>query len=250
MAFVLFERGELGQGIQLSEQSIQFADQAGLIASSIGLRSELAWMYSYCGALEKGLTVIEQALKVADEKQPAWKAFPQAGHIRMYLLQGDIKSARQIAGGALLEPISIPYARYTIFLCLANIELAVSKGDYQLALTLIEDLLSEVFPLTRVDVPDVLRWKGIALYRLGRIKESHEALTEACSLAKGFGCNLHLWRVLAELADVNAMLGNPEEARANRAEASTLIEQIAESLREVGLRESFLNQPRVQKVLL
>ena len=58
MSFVLLERGELGRGIQLAEQSVQLADQAGLIASSIGLRSELAWIYSYCGALEKGLGII------------------------------------------------------------------------------------------------------------------------------------------------------------------------------------------------
>jgi tetratricopeptide (TPR) repeat protein len=249
VAFVHFERGDLGQGIQLSEQSIQLADQAGLIASSIGLRSELAWVYSYCGALEKGLAVIERALQIAEVKQPAWKAFPQAAHIRMYLLQGDTQAARHIAGETLFEPISLPYARYTIFLCLANIELAVSRGDPERALALVDDLLKEVSPLTRVDVPDVLRWKGIALHQLGRINEAHQALAGARSRAKGFDCRLHLWPVLAELADVNAELGNHSEARANRADASVIIEEIADSLREVGLRESFLNQPRVQRVM-
>ena len=248
MAFVLLERGELGRGIQLAEQSVQLADKAGLIASGIGLRSELSWIYSYCGALEKGLGVIEQALEIAATKQPAWKAFPQAAKVRMYLIQGDVQSAERVAGNTIIEPISIPYARYTIFLCLANIELAFAKGDHQLALELAEDLLNEVRPLTRVDVPDVLRWKGKALSGLGRLKESHQVLTQACSLAEELGCNLHLWPLLADLANVNTMLENHQEAEANWVQARGVVEQVAASLHEVGLRDSFLKQPRVQKL--
>jgi tetratricopeptide (TPR) repeat protein len=249
MAFVHLERGELGRGTQLAEQSVQFADRAGLIASAIGLRSELAWIYSYCGALEKGLEIVDKAFQVAETKQPAWRAFPQAAKIRMVLLQGDVQSAQQVAGDTLLEPISIPYARYTIFLSLANIELAVSKGDNPLALALIEDLLIEVLPLTRVDVPDVLRWKAKALHGLGRSDESLQILMDARSLAEEFGCDLHLWPVLAELADVNSRLGDHKEAEANREEARRIVERIAESLREIGLRDSFLDQPRVQKLI-
>jgi len=249
MSFVLFERGELGGGIQLAEQSIQLADQAGLIASGIALRSELAWIYSYCGALERGLEVVDKAFQVAEMKQPAWKAFPQAAKIRMYLLQGDVPSAQQAAGDTPLAPISIPYARYTIFLSLANIELAVSRGDHQLALTLVEGLLNEVFPLTRMDIPDVLRWKAKVLQGLGRDQEALQVLRKARSLSEEFGCGLHLWPILAELADINEKVGNHEEARANRQGAYQIVMQIAESLREVGLRDSFLNQARVRKLI-
>jgi tetratricopeptide (TPR) repeat protein len=249
VAFVLLERGELGRGIQLAEQSVQLADRAGLIASAIGLRSELSWIYAYCGALEKGLEVVDKAHQVAETKQPAWKAFPQAAKIRMLLLQGDRQSAQQAAGDNLLEPISIPYARYTIFLSLANIELAVSRGDHSLALALAEDLLTEVFPLTRVDVPDVLRWKAKALHGLERSDEALQVLTEARRLSEEFGGDLHLWPILAELAEVNSNLGNQEEAQANRESARRIVEQIAESLREVGLSESFMNQFRVQRLM-
>ncbi len=249
VAFVLLERGELGRGIQLAEQSVQLADRAGLIASAIGLRSELAWIYAYCGALEKGLEIVDKAYQVAETKQPAWKAFPQAAIIRMLLLHGDVQSARQAAGDNLLEPISIPYARYTIFLSLANIELAVSTGDHSLALALAEDLLSEVLPLTRVDVPDVLRWKAGALHGLGRSDEALQVLTEARSLSEAFGGDLHLWPILADLADVNSKLGDDMQAQANRQGARQIVQRIAESLREIGLTESFMNQPRVQRLM-
>lgn len=249
IAFVLFERGELGQGLPLAEHSTQLADRAGLIASGIGLRSELAWIYSYCGAPEKGLEFLDQAFQVAETKQPAWRPFPQAAMVRMYLLQDDVPSAQKAAGERLIEPISIPYARYTIFVGLANIELAVGMKDYQRALTLADNLLLEVRPLTRVDIPDLLRWKGKALHGLGRLAEAISVLTEARSLAEESNCCLHLWPILADLAGVHAELGDHEPAESTRAEARRIVEQIAGSLHEVGLRYTFLNQRRVREVM-
>jgi class 3 adenylate cyclase/tetratricopeptide (TPR) repeat protein len=249
MAFVCFENGQLGRGIQLAEQSIQLADQAGLIASSISLRAELALVYMHCGESKKAYSIIEQALQVAEAKQPAWRTFPQAVKVRMHLLEGDLRSAEETAGSEPIQPTSIPYARYTIFVCLANIELAIAKKEYDKALALIEELLTEVSPLTRVDVPDVLRWKGIALMGLNRNDEALQTLTLACSLAKESDSNFNLWSALASLADVNSKLGNKKEASTNKDEAQKVIRQIAESLRELELHDSFLNQPRVRKLI-
>jgi len=193
--------------------------------------------------------LIEQALQVAEEKQPAWKAFPQAAKIRIYLLQGDVQAAIQFAGNELYEAISIPYARYTIFLCLANIELAIARGDHELGLQLIEKLLNEVTPLTRVDVPEVMRWKGIALTGLGRYDEARRALTEACSLARGLDAQPQLWCILASLSTINSKLGYLKEAQENREEAQAITQQLAESLQEVELGTSFTNQPQVQALM-
>ena len=248
IAFVYFESGRLGQGIQFAEKGVAFGDQAGMIAINT-MRCELAWIYAYCGAYERGFELIDRAIQQAQAHQPAWVTFPQATKVRMHLLQGDLRSAEQTAGGELLKPISIPYARYTIFLCLANIELAVVQERYEDALSLIEELLGEVTPLTRVDVPDVMRWKGTALLGLDRTDEALHVLTEACSLASGMGANPQLSLILASLADVNAKVGNDKEAASNRSEARKIVEQIAESLREIGLRDSFLSQPRVQVLI-
>jgi class 3 adenylate cyclase/tetratricopeptide (TPR) repeat protein len=249
IAFVYLEKGQFSKCMPLALQSTEAADQAGLIASSIGVRSELGLAYVYCGALDQGLKLIERAYQVAQEKQPAWSVFPQAAKVRAYLLHGNIASAQKVAGDALLEPISIPYARYTIFLCMANIELAVSTGQHEQALKLIDDLLDEVLPLTHVDVPDVLRWKGKALAALDRLPEAHQVLTEACSMAKEMGAAPQLWPILASLAKVNSKMGNEKEAAANIEQARSIIEQIAGDLREIGLRESFLNRRQVQSVL-
>lgn len=118
-----------------------------------------------------------------------------------------------------------------------------------MALALTEDLLTEVSPLTPVDIPEVLRWKAKALLGLGRDDKALQVLMEARSLAEEFGCNLHLWQVVAEMADVSTRLGNPVEAQAYREAAGRILEQITRSLQDVGLAESFRNQPRVQRLL-
>jgi class 3 adenylate cyclase/tetratricopeptide (TPR) repeat protein len=249
MTFVLLQKGQLGTAIPLGEHSTRQADEAGLIASSITLRSELAWVHAFCGAFDKAHLLTAQAMQFAESKQPAWRAFPQAALVRIHLLHGDIESAQRAAGDVPLQPTSIPYARFTIFVLLANIELAYAKGDYATALLMTDELLDEVTPLTRLDVPDVLRWKGLILMNLDRDEEALRVLTEACSLTNGIGANLQLWLTLSSLADVNTKLGNDKEAESNLEQAHKIVEQIAESLREMGLAESFLNQPQVQKVM-
>ena len=84
---------------------------------------------------------------------------------------------------------------------------------------------------------------------LNRNDEALHVLTEACLLAKRIGSNPQLWLILVNLADVTLKLGKDTEAESNRAEARKIVEQIAESLRELGLRDSFLNQSRVQKLM-
>ena len=249
MAFVYFENGELGRGIQLAERSVGLADQAGLMASSISLRSELGWGYAYCGAFEKGLSLTIQPLQIADARQPAWRSFPLASKARIYIMKGDLDSARETIGESPLEPTTIPYARYTIFVCLANLEFAYAKGDYPQVLKLADELLAEVKPLTRVDVPDVLRLKGLALLGLNRLDEALHVLTEACSLAKEIGAHLQLWSSLAGLADVQLKLGKRKESEDSLAEARAIVAQMAESLRQIGLAESFLSQSQVQKLM-
>ncbi|NOH04459.1 MAG: hypothetical protein HND47_22060 [Chloroflexi bacterium] len=192
---------------------------------------------------------MSQAAQFAESKQPAWRTFPQAALVRIHLLHGDIDSARRAAGDAPIRPISIPYARFTIFIALANIELAYARGDFSTALSLANQLLAETELLTRLDVPDVLRWKGLALSAMDRKDEALQCLTEACSRAVKMGANLQLWLSYATLADVQEKLGNHREARSNRNEAHKIIAQIAESLHEVGFADSFLNQPYVQKLM-
>ena len=184
----------------------------------------------------------------AKAKQPLWIALPFAAKVRLHLLKGEIKEAARVAGPEPLGFISIPYPRYSVLVGMANVELALAQKDYASALSMVDDLLALVAPVTRVDVPEVMSRRADALLGLERVEEAHQVLTQACSLAKGLGSKHSLWSIFIRLADINAILGNDQEAESNRADARRIVEQIAESLREIGLGDSFLNQPQVQKL--
>ena len=84
---------------------------------------------------------------------------------------------------------------------------------------------------------------------LGRLDESQQVLSEARSLAEGIGCRLHLWPILADLAEVQAKLGRQQDAEDNLEAGRNIASQVAESLGEIRLTETFLNQPRVRKLI-
>ena len=164
-------------------------------------------------------------------------------------MQGDLESARSIAGSIPLQPIPIPYPHYTIIVHLANVNLALAQADYAHALALVEDLLTEVLPLTRTNLPQVFQQKASALIGLNRLDEAHQTLNQACSLAEEMDSRHHLWSVYLDLADINARLDQPEKAKAYRKKARLIVEEIAEGLEQIGIGVSFLKQPRIRTLM-
>jgi tetratricopeptide (TPR) repeat protein len=246
LSLVHFDQGRIRQGIQTSEQCVTTGDQAGLMASSIAHRAELGWYFGHYGAFEKGFEAAEKALQLADEEQSNFRTFPLAIIILLHLMKGDLESAQHMAGPAPLRPISIPYAHYTITVRLANVELSLAQGNYAHALSLADALLEEVTPLIRLNIPLVLQRRASALIGLNRIDEAHQILTQACSLAEEMDSRHHLWSIYIDLAEVNVCLEHNDEAETFRQKAREIIEVIADDLQEIDLKDSFLEQPRVQ----
>ncbi len=161
-------------------------------------------MLGYYGAIQKGLELVDQALDFVEKKRPEWRDLPLAIKVRLHLLQGDISGAEQAAGPALLRPISIPYARYKILIGLANVELAMARGDHEQALQLVEQLLFEAAPLTiRPEVPETIRIKGDILMKLGHFDQALQTLSrgsypggENYIHAMSCGPSCPVWRLL------------------------------------------------------
>src|SRR5690349_7728463 len=98
IGFVKIDRGEIGQAIQLSHEAILMGDSASLLASTLGARSDLAWIYGKYGGLEKGVALVAEALEITEVKQPAWRAVPLAVKVRLHLLHGESSLAEEIVG--------------------------------------------------------------------------------------------------------------------------------------------------------
>ncbi len=232
---VHFDRGEADLAIQMANESIALGDKSGLLASSVALRCDLAWAYGCYGAIEKGFTIAQEALDIVNAKNPDWKPLCTAVMIRLSLLNGDVQKAKEYVGNSVLQPISIPYPHYTIMIGLANVELAIAQKNFEAALSLVDVLFTEVSPLTRAGIPEVLHDKAKALLGLERVEQAHQILMEARSLASGMGSDQHLWQILSLLVEVE---DKQEEAR-------QIIKRIADRLESAGLRASFLERAKV-----
>jgi predicted ATPase/class 3 adenylate cyclase len=242
-----FDLGEADLAIQTANEAIKFGDQSGLLASSIAVRSDLAWTYGCYGALEKGFELATEALRVVKEKQPDWESLPRASLIRLSLLKGDLDGAKAHASACKIEPISIPYPHYTILVSLANVELAFAVEDYEKALLLTNDLLEQVIAIARPGISEVLYHKAKALVALGRLEEASQMLTEARSLAEELGIIQALWPVLFLQAKIETRKGDTGKARILEAEGEKIVNGIAQRLEAAGLRQSFLDQARAWK---
>jgi class 3 adenylate cyclase/tetratricopeptide (TPR) repeat protein len=242
---VYFDRGQADLAVQMANESILLGDKSGLLASSIALRCDLAWAYACYGGIEKGFAIAKESLSIIEKKNPDWKPISTAVMIRLALLGGDLHSAEAYAGNSILQAISIPYPHYTIVVGLANVELALARGNFEGALALVEGLLAEVLPLTRAGIPEVLYTKAKALLGLERIEEAHQILIEARSMAAGTGSNQPLWRILTLSAEVEQQLGHDQEAESMRMEARRVVNLIADRLEGIGLRGSFLKQAKI-----
>jgi tetratricopeptide (TPR) repeat protein len=241
-----FERGEPQLAIQMATEAVELGDEGGLIISSIAGRCDLAWFYGSCGAIDKALGLIEPAIKLAEANVREWTVLPISIKVRVNLLAGDVRAAMEAAAAVALKPSSIPLAHYALMVRQAEIDVAFAREDYAEALACAETVLAEMDGVVYGEIPLISARKGDALLRLGQTQEALQTLTQAAVMAAKHKSRNALWLILSSLAGAKAKLGKEKEAADNRAEARLIVEEIGERLGPLGLRESFLSQPRVK----
>ncbi|HSM70842.1 MAG TPA: adenylate/guanylate cyclase domain-containing protein [Anaerolineales bacterium] len=248
--YVYFDRGLIDLAIRSAIECIETGEEGGLVSSTVLIPVELAWIYGLYGETSRGIEMAERALETANEKMPDWKSPALATLIRLHLLMGNVDAAERIAGSESLKPVlTVIRSRYLAIMRLTAIELELGRNNYQSALLLSDDLLEEIAPLGWINNPEILSRKADALVGLGRLEEALQNLTEACSLAEGLDAKHYLWTILASLADVSSNLGEDNDADKFRRQARETVEFIAEGLEKVDLKEQFLRQPRVKRLL-
>ncbi len=249
-SYIYVDRGCPDLMVRYATECVEAGKKGGLIASIVLVPVELAWVYGLYGDVSQGIEMAEQALEIAVANMPEWKSPALAVMIRLHILEGNLEAAEKVANSERLNPIlSVVRSHYLAMVELSNIELELARKNFQTALSLSDDLLKEISPLGWINNPEIINRKADALIGLGRLDEAFQNLTEACSLAEKLDAKHHLWPILSSLGDVSSRLGNQGEAEHYHKQAREIVEFIAERLESVGLKESFLNQSRIQKLI-
>jgi hypothetical protein len=87
------------------------------------------------------------------------------------------------------------------------------------------------------------------LLALEETEQARQVLREARSVAEETGARRFLWQILADLAEIEALLGNVSEVESMRGRTREIVAYIAEHTGSANLPASFLALPEVRAVL-
>ena len=207
--------------------------------------------YYHLGALEQIRRVHDLNLQFFESGFPIWPAILLSNVVLAYIESGELEIGKE-----LLDKIGDRFDEENFLVAgapnviQARAELALADGDLPRALTQVETFLEKASQKGMLALlPHKLLLLGKIHYRADRFDEARAALQEAHQLATEQKARPVLWKICAQLARLEAEIGNVAEAQALKDQARAAIEFIADHAGGEELRESFLSTPQVQKIL-
>jgi class 3 adenylate cyclase/tetratricopeptide (TPR) repeat protein len=128
-------------------------------------------------------------------------------------------------------------------------ELRMARREYEQALSLAAECIELAQSTNRPkNVVKGLRLRGQAQLALGKLDESEKSLYQALELAKAVGNPPQLWKTHVALGDLLRARNRPGEASGSYKEAVRVIEEVAGSLTNEQLRDTFLSSQHVLSI--
>ena len=245
------EQGNVGRAMDRMRECIQLAEQAGFVIPQSATRADLGALFARLGQVERGKELADQGLEVAREQTPLAAPMVLVKKAEIFLLAGEFEAAEsslaQADVGRLPGPIRGAAAAEVDIL---RGQLAAAQGDPARAVDIAIEVLERLRRLgMRQFVPEALLLQGASLVALERWSEAEHVLREASSEAEVLGYRMVLWQIVRELARVRAATGDEQDASRLRERAGTIVLEIASTIDDEPLRESFLKRPEVAAVL-
>jgi tetratricopeptide (TPR) repeat protein len=234
-------RADYGNAIRLAEECLRQAEASGYIVALALNRTELAEVFMDLGQYERAEAEARLALDWAREHIPVFTFMVQA-----VLAQIMVEANRLEAGTAELDAI-VPEAVPPMFWITEPIQRAQTRlalarrqpGALALAQSHLQALRAGGLLLF---VPESLAVVGRAHRQAEDLENARAAYVEALAEAESIGLRRLTWRIQQALAEIETARGNAEEAARRAAAAVALVNQIAATLPDGALRQSFLAQ--------
>ena len=249
-ALAYMELGQIDAAVEAMQEGIRLGAQAGFVPPQAQLSADLARIYGSMGNIAQGLAFGRLSLQKT-ENFPVYRLYALGALAIVQLMAGQIAEAAALVEAGLpeLEQADVfPMSRFA--LTIAAVELALAQHEHGRALHLTEVLGGPLreFRL-KLYSPHVLLLRALALHALGRVDEAWEQLQAALAESRAVNGRWGLWQSLELGSALEAQRGHMGEAQRLRAEAAAVIQYIAEHATGSGLRESFLDLPRVRAII-
>ena len=244
-------RGELGRALEVMQECIRLAEEAGFVAPLLVTRCDMALVYGDLGAVEHGLDLVRLALTAPSVHMHLWWNWAFIRMAELYLLKGDLAGAEAILI-QIQRDLGDYRALFTPLIMTFEPKLAHARGEYAQA----EALAGRYRTLEgwglHAFVPEMMCYLGKSLLAQGRDDEARTTLAGARQRAEKIGARHVLWPILGGLAEVAARAGEvdgADGAASLHSQAAAIVRTIADNAGSAELRASFLAQPRVRTLL-
>jgi DNA-binding CsgD family transcriptional regulator len=244
---LLAQRGDYGQGLRAVQSGHE-------IAQAIDHRQWMAWADISLGLIYTELLAPGEAYRhlasgraIATDVGSSFMILFATGLLASVCISQDRLDE---AAALLSEHLSEP-ARSTDYFVVAkaSVELALARQNAHQALQVLDGLelpgRAGWLGAMAYFCGNMLQLRGEALMLLGQLEEAEAALQRTLDLYLEQGIRMGLWRVHISLGKLYQAVPDPERAEAAFGAARTLIEELAATVTDEGLRESFRRRASV-----
>jgi tetratricopeptide (TPR) repeat protein len=228
--------------------SIRLGEAIGFVGAQVVMRAIQARLRLAIGDTTKALEIARTGWELAAKSAP-FVYSTAAGTLALVLVcVGQLAEADEVLA-TIPEDSSLDIFNYMTLetaLCQRFLQRAEFEDAYALSTKVLDFLRLQG---VRMYIPEFLHYQAQALIGLGEDVRASEALEEGVSVLQATGARWQLWEMTALLADLAQLRGDAPSAEAWQQVACTTIEAIAGEISDVALRDTFLGQPKVVKLL-
>jgi DNA-binding SARP family transcriptional activator len=235
--------GEFGLALETMRSGLDLSSEIGHEEWLVGNRFALGVLYNELFAPEKARSQLEEALERAQGlRSQYWINHVSGALAATYLLLDDPATARTCLDNV-LSPATAMDTMGKRYCWARRATLALFQGDPALALDIAERLIATA-PGRPPGGAITFLWKlkGDALVARGLPAEAEPLFQVALANATTHGERFLLWRVQASLGRLYHTMDRHEKARASYSAARKSIEELADTLQDDELTDSFLQR--------
>ena len=245
LGYLFIVKGDFEHALGTVLDGLRIASEIKHLEWVVGNQTTLGVVYHELFALTDACQQLEQALVLARElRSQHWIYMITGSLTATHHLLGDIQQAQSILD-TVIAPQTPMDTSSKRFCWVRRAELALSQGDPALALEITERLIASAPGMATGSVITYLwKLKGEALAACGHTNTAVSWLSKAMEHSKATGERFLQWRIHASLGHLYQTLGNRSCAQDEYSAAKGLIEELAATIPDEGLKGSFLQGAR------
>jgi adenylate cyclase len=238
-------RGEYGRALKELQSGLHIASTIGHREWVVGTRFGLGILYVELFAPDRARRQLEAALALAREmRSPMWAHLVSGALAGTYLQLGDQTSA-QTCLEKVIDPQTPMDTLGKRYCWVRQAELALAQGDSASALEITERLIASAPGMSPGRVITFLwKLKGQALAAMDYTENACSLLQAALENAHATGERFLLWRIHASLGRLYCAMERQEASETEFSIAGDLIEELAATLPDEGLKSEFVQGAR------